>query len=444
MLVIFFISHVASAGTNMYLIKKTNIDLLDIQTGFSFLLITRAFAAALLFILAEEIAGFFQDERLIAILKIMAFIPIIESFRNMALITEERKLSYRKIFIIGFHRKLCSFTIAIALAINDFAYMALIYAELVAAIYWVVIGHLLLPTNFEHYKLSFVRFKDQMGFNFWSFLQILFGFAKGKIDNILVARSLGISDLGVYELATTISSIPTEQLATPVSAPLYSALSKFKSKSNEQLDFMYASLTTLSMAVYFLAGLLASISFEVVLILLGEKWLMVAPLIVFLAFSYSIGAANVFLTRLLIVQNRVKELFINDIITLFIVVTLLLSALVNGGLNEIVQMRVLVYICALGVIMVFTSRYCALDIVTTLKSILPSALITLCAYALVKMTFSETSFGLIVDLALKSISYVFYTVILLIGWSSLFRFKNKEFVHITESSKIAIAKIRAD
>lgn len=427
MILIHFAINITSAGTGQYLIRLKNLENADIQTGFTLMLAFRAVISLSIYYYSAALASFFDDQRLVAVFEIVALIPLIDAFKNIAVFLEERALRYKKIFLIGFFRKVLSFAVAIVLAFQSYGYMALIYAELVGVIFYVFLTFVALPFDLKHYKLSVSRFSHQFAFSGWSFLQSLVGFSKAKIDSILIGRYLDASDLGVYQLTSTLASLPSEQLVAPVSRPLYSGLSKYSSGATEQLSLFYKSLTMVSFVVCFFSFLLSAIAFELVSILLGDRWLAVVPLVSLIAASYAVASTTTITSKLMIAQAKMRQLFLSDILCLVLITVCLALALIDGDLARLSEVRVMSSFLIVFVSLLFVAFFCGVDIARALRCIFPSLIVSTLAY-LATNALLENYDGqmVIISLMLKSIIFSGVFLVFISIWSMVNKFENDE------------------
>lgn len=432
MIFIHFIHQMSSAGVGQYLLSSKDLDVYDIRTSFTILVISRFLLASLIFIYSAELASFFNDHRLELVLKVVSLIPVVLAFRNINVVLFERNLKYQKVFVIGIHRKFFSFLVALVLAFSGYKYFALIYAELGGAIYFVLVSYIYFPLNMEYFLPSLRRFKKQLGFSGWAFFQTLVGFLKGKLDSILVGKFLNVSDLGVYQLTHTISSIPSEQLITPISRPFLSGISKFKARSDEQIEIFNKTIVITNLAIFFLACLLSTVSHEVTLILLGQKWAPVAPLVEIISISYAISSSCSLITKLMVSHRKMKEILLADLLNLFIIVILLASALLKGNLLDFAYVKVLIAVELLLLSLLFASIFCRVNPVIILKLILPVAMIAISSFIIIKLIFLDIKLVLICALFVKIFCYVFLFAFLLLIWSYFSKFMNLEFQFINQ------------
>jgi PST family polysaccharide transporter len=167
-----------------------------------------------------------------------------------------------------------------------------------------------------------------------------------NIDYIIVGRKFGATDLGYYQVAFTLP----EELRNRISGPLQKVL--FPAYSSLQTDlpaFQYSvlkSLRLLSAMVVPLGVGLAATAEEVVLLLYGEKWLRMVPLLQILAIGGVLRAIFSLTASIYYAKNRPDLAFkINLVSAPFIVTAIYVGS--SWGLEGVAWAMLLVQLTSL-------------------------------------------------------------------------------------------------
>lgn len=195
-----------------------------------------------------------------------------------------RELAVRDVIAMAF-----SVATGIVLAIFGFGYWSLVAVPIAANL-----ANCVLVWKICHWRPS--SFQRRVGARamlaFGSNLTAanMLTYIRGNFDNILVGRVLGSLPLGIYSKAYGLLALPIGQISGPMSTVLLPGLSRLQQNASEYAKlFIRAvriiSLTTIPIVVFsfFLAR-------DVVLVLLGRKWLPVAPVFQLLAPAALFGA----------------------------------------------------------------------------------------------------------------------------------------------------------
>jgi O-antigen/teichoic acid export membrane protein len=97
--------------------------------------------------------------------------------------------------------------------------------------------------------------------------------ALDRLDDLWTLRYLGETALGYYSRAYTFATYPRKILAAPVNQVAGGTYAELKTDRRRLSQAFFRTNALLTRAGFFLAGLLALIAPEFIVILLGEKWL---------------------------------------------------------------------------------------------------------------------------------------------------------------------------
>ena len=104
-------------------------------------------------------------------------------------------------------------------------------------------------------------------------------------DNVLIGRVLGADALGLYTRAYGLLLVPLRQLKSPLGSIVEPVLSSMQDQPARYRQFYCAAIQGLSHVGMPSVAVLAVVSNELVLVLLGEQWLAAVPVFQFLAIA---------------------------------------------------------------------------------------------------------------------------------------------------------------
>lgn len=134
-----------------------------------------------------------------------------------------------------------------------------------------------------HFKLNILRIRELAGFGKWMLGSSIFGFAITQIDSIMVARFLGASAIGSYQMAQKISNVPSTEIThiiNQLTLPVYSKI------QDNKLRLKKAYLKVLGLCsffIFFLAGLIMLMGEDFINIFLGKKWNSLSSILIIMA-----------------------------------------------------------------------------------------------------------------------------------------------------------------
>lgn len=134
-------------------------------------------------------------------------------------------------------------------------------------------------------RISFEKrkFKDLFGFGKWVLGSSILVFLVTQGDDIFVGKAVGVVALGLYQMAYTISNLPTTEITGVISQVTFPAYSKLQ---NDLPKLRAAYLDVLQVTAFLsilLGGMIFVLATEFTQIFLGHKWMPIVPAMKILA-----------------------------------------------------------------------------------------------------------------------------------------------------------------
>lgn len=308
------------------LIREANPTQEDYSTVFYYNFSMSAFLYAVLFFLSGPISAFFNEPRLVAILRAVALILVINSFGFIQNTILVKNLDFKTQTKINITAAVSSGIIAIVFALAGFGVWSLVIKTISMQI---ILAALMCITIKWVPVLKFNKssFKKFFGFG-WKLM------ASGVIDTlynnlyyVVIGKVFSADRLGYYTNADKITSTATISLTTSVQKVTYPLLSGIK-EDEEALRSAYRKLIKTSVYIIFpvLLGL-AGAAETLVAVVFGAKWLPSAAYIRILCLGCMLYPLHSINLNILQVKGR-SDLFLKlEIIKKAIGITLIISAL---------------------------------------------------------------------------------------------------------------------
>lgn len=287
-----FIELFKDLGLSAATVQQPQINHKQVSTLFWINIAMGLFLCLLVAALSPAIASFYDQPRLVGITLLLAVNFFISSFGSQHNALLRRQMRFMSIARVDIIATCISLVAAIALAYLGAGYWALVWMQIIEAIFntlglWLTSGWRPgLPV-----RNSGIRSMVAFGGNLTGFR--CFNHFSRNFDNFLIGSYLGPVSLGLYAKAYQLLLLPVRQINTPVNSVAISALSSLQAKPQEYRRFYgkaIMAIATLGMPIVALMFVCAD---QIILILLGEKWLEVVPLFRLLAPAAFIGTFNV-------------------------------------------------------------------------------------------------------------------------------------------------------
>lgn len=328
---------ITSLGADQYLIRKKEIDGFDLNTAWTLGLIMMSLSSVGLYLSAIPVSEFMEEERLILVIQVLSISPLIIGLKNIGTVCLARAYNYRPGFILDTSSRILGLIVKIILALYWVNYWAFIVASLLETLI-ITLGSYIIHSYRPWFSLK--KVKEQWEFSQWILLKGIFVYMRYRVDTIFISKLLPAESLGLYTVSQDVATLPAGQVISPIMGPLYVGLSSihdqpklFSDKVHKTIAMLFLILFPISFGTYVVAD-------NIVIVLLGEKWLGATPLIMVLAFNLVPGSFSDFLTKVMTAMGRVKLIFIFEV--LFSVTTFISFILLASKMNivDIAMLRV--------------------------------------------------------------------------------------------------------
>lgn len=313
---------VADFGLSAAVIQSETLAEKDIRFAFTAQVIFGALLTLIGFFSAEYIALFYHHVEATPVIKVMAFLFILQSFGQTAGAVLRRELNFKAYQAISIASYLIGYLlIGIPCAYNGFGAWSLVTAQLAqstlfsAIIMWHT-KHSLKPT-----------FKPQsqglFGFGGKVIAANIASWGISNIDSLVVGRVLGVANLGVYNRAMVLIATPMNTLTTSLQGVLFSASARSQTDILLIKKAFIASTSVIGLICLPLAITVASVPNTIVRAVYGDQWAAVIPVLPALAIAMAINAFLALIGPVIMAQNKVGLELRAQVISLIAMVPIL-------------------------------------------------------------------------------------------------------------------------
>jgi O-antigen/teichoic acid export membrane protein len=345
-LVIELIDVLLDMGVNITLIQNRDATQEDYNAAWTLRLIQSTVAALVVLACAYPAAEYFQDARVAPVIQVLALSVLLAGCENIGIVNFQKKMEFGVEFHFFFVKRLAAFLLTIGTALWLRSYWALVLGTLsgralgVGLSYWV---HPMRP------RLSFSRMGSILAFSTWNLVRGIGSYLNANLHRLVVGRRESSAVMGAYSLGSEIAALPSTELLAPLSRVLLPAFVKLK---DDQTQLKRAFLLALGLQA--LAGIpvavgLVLVAHELVLALLGEKWIAAIPFIQVIGAVNIVSAISASGSYMLLALSRAKITAFNAWVQVVLFAALAFLAIPEGGALAIAILRLAV--AAVGLIM---------------------------------------------------------------------------------------------
>ncbi len=260
------------SGLGTALIQKKEADQVDFSSVFYFNILMSIVIYIALFFAAPLIADFYDNQEMIAIIRVVSVIVLISGVRGIQQAYVSRTGEFKKFFVSTLIATLLSAVIGIYMAYNGFGVWALVAQSISSAaigtvILWVTVKWR--PTL----QFSFERLKGLLGYG-WKILgSSLIISIYANLRQLLIGKIYTTEDLAYYNKGNEIPNKIVPNIEASVTSVLLPAVSQQQDDLNSVKETTRKTVKTMSFAMWPMMLGMAACAENLIELLLTEKWL---------------------------------------------------------------------------------------------------------------------------------------------------------------------------
>lgn len=352
-LVIGLIDVFLDLGVNVALIQNRNATDAHYNTAWTLRIIQTGIGAVIVFIAAPQAAVYFKDLRITPVLQVMSAGLILVGLENIGVITFQKEMRFGLDFRFVFLKRIAGFLVTMIAAWLMRSYWALVIGTLAGRTLGVLLSYHMHPMR---PSLSLEKLKEIFSVSQWMLLNSVGNYLNRNVHNMLVGRRASTAIMGGYILAGEISAMPSTEILAPLNRVLFPTFVKAKHDLVE-----LKRLFLLAQSVQSLLGIpagvgLALVAHEAVLVLLGEKWLFVAPFVQILALANVVEAITTSGGYVLITMGKLRYAVLITWIQVIFLSALVIFMPPGSDALQIAWLRVLTVLAGLFVLFWMLTR----------------------------------------------------------------------------------------
>lgn len=364
-----------NSGFGVALVQKKDADERDFSSVFYLSVSIAFFIYIVLFFSAPAISGFYNDARIISLLRVISISLIIGAYNSVQMSVLQRRMDFRHLFFANLAGIITSAVVSIALALKGFGVWAIVLQYLINRVVVTVVLSYLIKW---HPKLlfSWKRVKSLFSFGWKCMASSFLSTVVTDVYITVVGKFFMKSELGVYDTGNKIPSTVSETFSSSLGSVLFTSFSQMQDDKNIVRQYVAKSNRVSSFIMFPLMFGLAVCAEPLIRLLLTDKWIAAVPFMQMACVLYSsyplhianINAINALGRSDIALSNELKKKAI-DIAFLVI--------MVHFGLLWVAFGRMMTSIISLWINMQPNKKFLDYSTYQQLKDIAPSFTISL-------------------------------------------------------------------
>lgn len=341
-------------GVDAVLIRHADATPDHFNTGWTIRLLQRCAVAALIVLCAPLAASYFDEPRVVDVIRLLALGVAISGFQNIGTVLFRKELNFSKDFRFTLYGQLLRIAVTIVLAVVWRSYWALAVGMVAGSLCECVLSYTMHPLR----PRPCLRFwREFVSFSMWTMPTGVAEFLANRTDVVVVGGLGNTALMGAYNVALEISNITTRETATSVSRALLPGYAKVKHSWAHLREVFLNVVATTAILSFALGFGLAVVAEDFVVLVLGPQWLSAIPLVQFLAIAATMSSLSRMLTvQILVVTGHERRLFALTWLQLVVLVPAVVLAGQHWGAEAVAATRAAVSVFFIPLAMWFLAR----------------------------------------------------------------------------------------
>lgn len=311
-------------GMTNALVQATTRDREHYDVAWTIGLLRGSLVCTILCIAAPFVAQLFGDARATSLVRMMAFLPLLNSVNSPRLADLMRELKFSRLAAVAIIAVLVEVGLAVFTAAS-LGGAAIILGKLAGAATTAIASYIVAPYS-PRFRPSYASARQLIAFGRWLFAIGLVAVISDFFIKVLVARRLSVAGLGLFSLGDRLAETPTQMANESIGAVAFPLYVRLREDPPRLQSAVQAHLTGLMFLLLPATALIIGLAPALEQRILGAAWVGTSPMIVLLALGYACEVSfNVvyFLLQALGWGARLFAAELTQYITLIIAVTLL-------------------------------------------------------------------------------------------------------------------------
>lgn len=327
----FIFDTLTATGFSLALIRMPAPQRVHYDTAWTMSVLRGLVIAVGLVLTAGWQAGLMHDQRIRALMWVLAATALLQSLESVRLIDCQRALRFEVMMRYAVVSKLATFGLVVPLALLLRSYWALTLAGLFGRLLVIIPYSFWLAPYRPH--LSLGAWREMFNFSKWLALGNVGVILDLQLMNFVVGRYDGISAVGLYQVVNQVAMLPITEIAAPIRQPAYAGFARIHQDVVQLRGHFVAGLAMQAVLILPLTAGIAIAAPEIVTVFLGQKWATATPLLPAIAVYALFDALGHYIQNVFIALNRQRSYTLTFYGTLLVRLPLTIWAAIHYGVE---------------------------------------------------------------------------------------------------------------
>ena len=396
------------AGFGQAFIRKENVTSVDADTVFYINLTVGLLIYLLLFLTAPLIAAYFNEPKLVDIVRVLSLVVVLNSFNVIQYALIRRHMLYKRKAVVTILSSMISGVAGVLCAYKGMGVWSLVVQQLVSRVILCLLFY-----HVSDWRPGWSFSKDiarsMFSFGSWLLLADLIAAFMNNFYRIIIGRFYSSEELGYYDRAHQFQSMVADTFTWALGIVAFPSFTRFQRNIGQMNVLVEKYVRYSTILIYPVLCIMAVTAKPMIALLLTEKWLPAVPYLQLFCVVGLVVPLNFFLCPFLQAAGFPKIALYS---TLFLAVMRILNvcAVAGMGVKALLVGETIALSLNIIVFSVYASKKSECDYFLALKGVWGSLLASAAAVAagilLVSRPFASDILRLVSTASLMSVIYV--------------------------------------
>jgi len=266
-----FVALFSELGLGWAVVHAQKVDVPTLRKVFGLVIVVNGALSVLVFAAAPLVAIFFGEDRLTAIIRVIAIQFVIAAPGVIPDSILQRELEFKRRSIVELSSTIAGGAATLALALTGFGVWSLVYGSLLT-ITWRTIGINLVKPFLHLPSLGFKGLRKMFAFGGYVAVSRVLQYLYIQSDLIIGGRFLGKEQIGYYSVGMHLASLPMQRISGILNEVAFPAFARIQHERERVGSYLLRSIRMLSVFGFSVFWGIAAVAPEIVRVLLGDKW----------------------------------------------------------------------------------------------------------------------------------------------------------------------------
>lgn len=327
-------------------------------TAFTLSLMRGTAISLLMIVVAWPMALFYNDPRLFPLVAVISIAPAMRSVISPRMVLFMQRFDFRREFALDLLAKGATLIFSVGVVLATDSYWGLAIGAVAGPTTSTIVSYIFAPMRPRLSLSEWKHFQDMVG---WNTVSQVLNSLNWQMDRLMLPRFTSLSTYGAFSVADNLAGIPYQTFVGPLMRPLMAAFSNVGDRGQQITAYLKATNAIMVVAAPILLVIIL-LAEPIVRIVVGEKWIVAAPILQWLCIVSLIGLPTTIMPSLVMVLDKTRYVALRMFAEFAVRAPVTVVGVVMFGLEGALAARVIAAVVAYLVCLVIMQRLIGVSI----------------------------------------------------------------------------------